>query len=286
MQDLVPGLTPIKEQLPQDATKQSSIDDDLGRVLQNKWVQWSTIKRYIEESWLVFLRSYNQQNETEAAALSKFHHHIYMGISRTKSNSAFSRISDLMFQSNALHWSIEPTPLPEDEANNPVNAEFIDAMTAKAEAMQKEIEDQLIDLRYEDNLKGAILEACILGTGCIKGIIPGVKTVESWHKGNITGEWDIKKTETPFPQMSHVSVFDCFPDPYANCVEDMSGHYERHVMNRVQFEELKLDPRFNKQKIDEILAQTDRGNHAPLWHETIRRNIAKITDSTAVQAER
>jgi hypothetical protein len=270
--------------------KPPSNDDLLGSLLTDKWTQWETNRHQVEIEWLEDLRAFNQQNEPDVEQISKFHSHIYIGQTRTKCNSAYSRLSDLMFQSNDPHWSIAPTPIPKDKANDPNNAPFLEAMKAKAEAMTTEISDQMLDLHYEDHLKAAILEGCIIGTGCVKGVIPGVKKVEKWAylSNPVSGvqEWDIEKTEIPTPVISSPSVFDVYPDPFATTIEDMSGCFERHILNRSQFSALRDDPRFKADKIKEILEQTDKGNHVATWHETQRRNIAKITNSTGADAER
>jgi hypothetical protein len=265
--------------------KTTSSDDNLGTTLQSKWNLWLTTRRFVEEEWLKDLRSFNQQNEPDQEQLSKFHSHIYIGLTRTKCMSAHSRITDIMFQSKDKHWGIEPTPIPESElATDPNAVAFMDEMTERAKKMETEIEDQLFELKYEEHVKSAILEACIIGTGCVKGVIPSVKKTEKWVFAN--GDWDIVKTETQAPLISSPSIFDIYPDPYANCVEDMSGLFERHVVNRNQLSELKEDERFDSVKIDEILRTTDKGNHVPLYHEVQRRNIANLQDSTAQAAER
>jgi hypothetical protein len=273
--DLIPQLN-TNPASQDDKAKTSSSDDQLGHMLTSKWDDWSTSRRSIEEDWLRDLRAFSQQNEPDVAQLSKFHNDIYIGLTRTKVMNGFSRVADLMFgQARDKHWTIEPTPIPENEAQD--NPDFVDAMKEKAEAMERQIEDQLIDLDYEEIVKQHLLEASILGTGCIKGIVPGVKTSEQWQK-NDDGEWDVVKTEVPFPQLSAPSIFNIYPDPYAVNFKDLSGIFERHVLNRQQFTELRDDPRFDQDKINEVLANADGGNHTSLYHETQRRTIASASN--------
>lgn len=268
--------------------------DTLGSMLHGKWAQWSDARRLIEEEWLKDLRAFNQQNEPEASKLSKYHAHIYIGLSRTKAMSAYARIVDIMFQSGDTHWGIEPTPVPASAIEiNPELGNLADEMARRAELMEDEIEDKMIDLDYEGHVKGAILEGCILGSGVVKGVIPGIKTEEKWDyveyiddEGMLVQDWDLAFKEIPSPQISSPSIFDIYPDPYASSVRDMSGIFERHLLNRQQFADLRDDPRFDSVKIDEILQQSDKGNHAPLYHETERRAIAKLQDATATVAER
>jgi hypothetical protein len=116
--------------------------DTLGSMLQSKWSQWSDARRLIEEEWLKDLRAFNQQNEQEAAKLSKYHSHIYIGLSRTKAMSAYARIVDVMFQSGEKHWGIEPTPVPSSELEqNPELENFVDEMWRRSKLMEDEIED-------------------------------------------------------------------------------------------------------------------------------------------------
>lgn len=289
MKDLVLELNQNPAvQEPQTKTTPYS-DDILGRMLQGTWDTWSIIRGPVEKEWLIDLRSVNQKNEPDVEQLSKFHSHIYMGLTRTKCMSAYGRVTDLMFQSEK-HWSIAPTPVPESEMKTEGIQDFIDDMKARAEAMELEIADRLLDMHYEDHLKAAILEACTIGTGCVKGVLPGVKKIEKWGfvPNAETGvpEWDVVKSEVPAPKMSSPTIFDVYPDPYATCVEDMSGVFERHVLNRMQFSELKDDSRFNAVKINEILAQTDNGNHVDIYHENERRNLANVQVATATSAAR
>lgn len=283
MLDLVLKLDPSPPVDPEDNKKQAHIDDLLGNMLQGKWQRWSDARRNQEQIWLEDLRAFNQQNDPGDEQLSKFHSHIYIGLTRTKVSGSYNRIEDLLFQSRK-HWGISPTPVPEAEKGDPSVQGFMDAMQKSAELMETEISDQLLDLKYDSKLKSCILEGAILGTGVLKGIIPGTRRIEKWGYTSApeTGVamWDLIKSEIPYPELSAPSIFDVFPDPYATCVEDMSGVFERHVINRAQFSELKDDPHFDEGKIKEILAQSETGNHVSLYHETERRNIASQIDTT------
>ena len=268
-----------------DEPKTTYQDDNLGQTLQARWVNWKTTRRQVEELWLEDLRAYSQQNEPDVEQLSKFHSHIYIGETRSRVNHAFDRLNDLIFSTQDKFWSIEPRPIPDDVANNPEGQAFIDKMQTRCELMSTKMEDQLEDLQFEEYLKQAIQELCILGTGCVKGIIPDVKKKDQWTFSS-EGEWTVVSQEYPFPGLSSPSIFDTYVDPYANRKEDMQGVYERHILNRQQFAALKDNPQFDSKKINEILVQSERGNHVAEWHETTRRNIAKITDTTATMSER
>jgi hypothetical protein len=284
---LIPTLNtdPTEDKGAGDVTTAS--DDVLGMMLQKKWTNWSTTRRRIEERWLEDLRTFSQQNEP-GEELSKFHGHIYIGQNRVKCNSAYARIVDLLFATNDEHWSIKPVPVTSRDESNPANFAAIEADKQVSEAMTVEVEAQMKDLKYDDYIKQALHEGSIIGTGCVKGIIPTTRFDESWQKTvgiDGTTTWELVKTEYPAPEMGAPSVFNVYPDPYATRKEDMSGVFERHSLNRQQFVDLKNDKRFDSTKIDEILRESSLGNHTALWHESIRRTIAEITDTTANMAE-
>lgn len=292
MKDLILGLdmTPpeLREDVEKAQAKKSHQDDMLGSELYSRWNSWQTSRRLIEEEWLIDLRAYNQQNEPDKAKLSKFHNDVYMGITRTKCMSAYARIVDILFQSKDKHWGIEPTPVPFDGVGQPKSEgmqAFLDEMRHRSELMETEIDDHLVEMEYEDHVKSAILEACILGTGVIKGVTPTVKSEMRWQILE-DGTWDVLLDEKPFPQMSSPSIFEVYPDPYATCHDEVSGVFERHVLTRSQFAALKEDPRFDEQKIRDILERTDKGNHTPVYHETERRTIAHIQESSITHSDR
>lgn len=284
MKGIIPSLERDTPQHERDEQTTTHFDDLLGASLQKKWDQWKVVRREIESRWLEDLRAYNQENDPDASKLSKFHSHIYIGRTRMKCDQALSQISNIMFNGRDDHWGIEPTPVPMDMANDPSSQGFIDEMKRRSDLMQTEMSDQLIDMGYEEILKAAIRQACVLGTGVIKGVIPSVKKIERW--GMMDAAWDVVSAEMPAPQIGWVDVFNIYPDPYAFNVADVSGVFERHVLNRAQFAALKDDARFDAEKIEEIIRTTDKGNHQPEWYETSQRALAKVTDTTGSQSER
>lgn len=280
MQNIIPSFT--TDRIEEDAPVTTHIDDALGIMLHSKWNNWSDARREVEAGWLQELRQFSQQSDADTPQTGTMHGHIYAGLTRTKCMSAFSRITDIMFQSKDKHWGIEPTPIPDTTFQAEEYQHLLDEMKRRAEGMEEEIEDKLLDMRYDAHVKAATFEGCVIGTGCVKGVIPGVKITEGWQKVN--GRWQVVKSESPTPEIAYVSVFDVYVDPYAIDEVDMTGVYERHIITRMQLSALRDDSRFDTVKINEILERMDYGNHVSLYHETERRAIAGITDTE--QSER
>ena len=124
---------------------------------------------------------------------------------------------------------------------------FSPAMVA-AKAMQKKIHDQLEESGANKHLRSTAFEMSLFGTGVIKGPFAIDKEYPNWGDD---GEYDpLFKT---VPQVSHVSVWNFYPDPDANNMDEAQFVIERHKMSRSQLRQLKKRPYFRSQVIDEAI---------------------------------
>ena len=137
--------------------------------------------------------------------------------------------------------------LKEGPASTPSSVEFSPAMVA-AKKMQKKIHDQLEESGANKNLRSSAFEMALFGTGIMKGPFATDKEYPKW---NDEGEYEpIFKT---VPQVSHVSVWDFYPDPDANNMDEVQYVIERHKMSRTQLRNLKKRPYFRDNVIDECI---------------------------------
>ena len=89
----------------------------------------------------------------------------------------------------------------------------------------------------------------LFGTGVMKGPFAVDKEYPNWSE---EGEYDpLIKT---IPQVSHVSVWNFYPDPDANNMDEAQYVIERHKMSRTQMRGLKKRPYFRSAVIDEAIA--------------------------------
>jgi hypothetical protein len=115
---------------------------------------------------------------------------------------------------------------------------FHPAMVA-AKKMEKKIHDQLQESGANTHLRSMAFEMALLGTGVMKGPFAVDKEYPNWGED---GEYDpIIKT---VPECSHVSVWDFYPDPEADSMQDAEYVVERHKMSRTQLRALKNRPYF------------------------------------------
>ena len=139
---------------------------------------------------------------------------------------------------------------------------FSPAMIA-AKKMQKKIQDQLEESSASKHLRSTAFEMALFGTGVMKGPFAVDKEYPNWNED---GEYDPKiKT---VPQVSHVSVWNFYPDPDANNMEEAQYVIERHKMSRTQMRGLKKRPFFRAAVIDEAISMGENYNKEH-WEEDL-----------------
>ena len=137
--------------------------------------------------------------------------------------------------------------LKEGPGKTPTAIAFSPAMIA-AKKMQKKIHDQLEESGANKHLRNSSFEMALFGTGVMKGPFAIDKEYPNWDDG---GNYDpLFKT---VPQVSHVSVWNFYPDPDANNMDEAQFVIERHKMSRTQLRNLKKRPYFRGQVIDEAI---------------------------------
>ena len=120
-----------------------------------------------------------------------------------------------------------------------------------ARRMEKLIHDQIEESNGSSEIRNALLESALLGTGVIKGPFNFNKTLNRWT--NEEGERQYKPLEVRVPRIEFVSLWDFFPDPSATNIDECEYIIHRHKMNRSQFRALKNLPYFDKDAIRECL---------------------------------
>ena len=131
----------------------------------------------------------------------------------------------------------------------PTSVTFSPAMIA-AKKMQKKIQDQLEESSASKHLRNTAFEMSLFGTGIMKGPFAVDKEYPSWD--DETGAYSpVFKT---MPQVSHVSVWNFYPDPDANNMDEAQFVIERHKLSRSQLRALKRRPYFRSSVIEEVIS--------------------------------
>jgi hypothetical protein len=145
----------------------------------------------------------------------------------------------------------EGTELLEGAHPSPQVPEMSPAKKA-ARNMQTLIHDQIEESGGSSELRNALLEAALFGTGIVKGPFNYNKTISRWTK-NEDGERTYSPLEVRVPRIEFVSIWDFFPDPAATSIDDCEYIIHRHKMNKSQLRSLARMPFFNKDAIRECL---------------------------------
>ena len=243
-------------------------------------------RRQDEERWLRAYRNYRGLYGPDVQFTEAEKSRVFIKVTKTKTLAAYGQIVDVLFAKNNFPLTVDPTELPdgvvdnvsfdpampkelqEDERGDPVSpygfngdgreipkgatsktleellnpelrdklepidnikkgvgttptsVTFSPAMIA-AKKMQKKIQDQLDESSASKHLRSTSFEMALFGTGVMKG---------------------------PF------AVWNFYPDPDANNIDEAQYVIERHKLSRSQMRNLKKRPYFRSTVIDEAIA--------------------------------
>jgi hypothetical protein len=136
---------------------------------------------------------------------------------------------------------------------NPAALEISPAQKA-ARRMEKLIHDQIDESKGSSEIRNALLESALLGTGIVKGPFNFNKKLHQWETGE-DGERTYNPLEVRVPRIEFVSCWDFYPDPSATSMEECEFIVHRHKMNRSQLRQLRNMPYFNEDAIRECIQQ-------------------------------
>ena len=137
--------------------------------------------------------------------------------------------------------------LKEGAGTTPTSVTFSPAMIA-AKSMEKKIHDQLQESGANKHLRSTAFEMALFGTGVMKGPFAVDKEYPNWND-----EGDYSPIFKTVPQVNHVSVWNFYPDPDANSMDEATYVIERHKMSRSQLRSLKRRPHFRDSVIEEAI---------------------------------
>ena len=131
-----------------------------------------------------------------------------------------------------------------------------------AKKMEKKILDQLEESNAKKQLRVAAFECSLFGTGIMKGPFALDKEYPSW-----TEEGEYSPTIKTVPQTSSVSLWNFYPDPDANNMDEAEYVIEKHKMSKNQLRSLKRRPYFRSNAIDVAISMGE--SYIKEWWEQI-----------------
>lgn len=132
--------------------------------------------------------------------------------------------------------------------------------------MQILIHDQIEESSGSSELRNALFESALFGTGIVKGPFNYNKTLNRWVTDE-EGERTYSPLDVRVPRLEFVSIWDFFPDPAATSIEECEYTIHRHRMNKSQLRALSKMPFFNKDAIRECLQMGPNYTEKDYEHE-------------------
>ena len=120
-----------------------------------------------------------------------------------------------------------------------------------ARRMEKLIHDQIEESNGSAEIRNALLESALLGTGIVKGPFNFNKKLHKWNSDG--DERNYEPLEVRVPRIEFVSCWDFYPDPSATNIEECEYIVHRHKMNKSQLRQLRHMPYFDKDAIRSCL---------------------------------
>ena len=145
----------------------------------------------------------------------------------------------------------EKDMLKEGPSLNPQILQISPAQEA-ARRIEKLIHDQIEESNGASEIRNALFESALFGTGIVKGPFNFNKTLHRWTEGDNNSR-DYSPISVRVPRLEFVSIWDFFPDPNATSISEAEYIFHRHRMNRTQLRGLSKMPYFNKEAIRECL---------------------------------
>ena len=121
-----------------------------------------------------------------------------------------------------------------------------------ARRMEKLIHDQIEESNGSSELRSALFECSLFGTGIIKGPFNFNKTLNRWDEDS-NGVRTYSPINVRVPRIEFVSIWDFFADPNATTMDEAEYIFHRHRLNRSQLRALGKMPYFDRDAIRECL---------------------------------
>lgn len=280
----------------------------------------------IERRWLDDIRQFHGKYEDKILKDLKNADKstIYINQTRTKTNAMEARLSDMLFPTDDRNWGIQPTPVPEltveaeesamraadakrKAAQNPEDPQMraladqfeqeskqiqerMDEARKRSRAMEEEIADHLKECRYSIQARDVIHDACVLGTGIMKGPVIDGKMRRTWNLVQVDGtdengqaittqEWQLEERDDNRPSFWRVDPWNFFPDMDARTMDDCDGVFERHLMNKKEVRALAKKRDFDKDALRRLLQEEPRTS-TPTYIADLRSITGAYNDST------
>ena len=197
-------------------------------------------RQMIETRWLADLRQYHGEYTADELDRMEGRSSVFVNITRNKTRAAVSRLADMLLPNDDRNYGIKPTPIPTTSVLVPEEQKQAakEGADDAARSMEEQIADDFEEARYYAQARDIIEDACIYGTGILKGPTIVNRTRQAWTTDPATGQSALEIQQEYRPAVERVDPWDFFPDMSAQHMEEAEFVFERKLINRKQLREL------------------------------------------------
>ncbi|GLP95294.1 portal protein [Paraferrimonas sedimenticola] len=278
--------------------------DALAMDLELKLSDTMTDRNLVEMRMVEDLRNYNGIYDPETLKAIKENDgcQAFIKLTKAKTNAGKAQLIDLLFPNDDKNWGIDPTPDPDlaamvedeetpfregdfqfkDQQGNIVSRSQVakrkQAMVDEAcDKMRQKIDDQLVETRYNAKSRRIIHDACVVGSGVVKGPVVLGKTDKVYLNTPEGFQQVLKHSFVPGCEV--VRPWDFFPDMSASTIEEAEFVFERRFLSRKQVRNLPRRRGFDRDRVKKLLAMTaQQTQHRSTYMDDIR-TLAGLSDT-------
>lgn len=266
-----------ERQAAEDEAKRRAALTTLGNRVLMELNQRKAARSEIEQRWHRDVRRYAGQYEArvlEAIKSRGFGSDAFVPLTSRVCNIVEARLTDMLFPTDERNFAITETPapelaevqalaaaLPQDREVQPgvqagqltVIAKEIRAQhRSAADAMQREVDDQLRESNYASVGRAVIRDAIIMGMGVIKGPTLQLRTRKVWAQVPSTQLWAMNIAQDTSPGVVRVDPWNFYPDTSCPDVRD-GAPIEAHYLRAKELRDYASLPGFFPDAIREVL---------------------------------
>jgi len=236
----------------------------LGGKLQNLAQEQVAKRQMVEQRWLEDLRQYHgeytadEKSRMQANGSSQ----VYVNITRNKTRAGQSRLADMLLPNDDRNWGIKPTPEPQMSAlgTDDDPEEQREKADDAARGMQRAIEDDFTEARYNSKMRDIIGDVAQLGTGIVKGPIVVNRQRRAWRRDPESGYPVLEIVDEFRAGLERVDPWDFFPDMSSASMEEAEFVFERKLLNKKQLRELANLPGVIDGQLRKVLEMDSEGH--------------------------
>lgn len=258
--------------------------DKVAADFLSQWEELRTAREPMDNAMLSDLRQYLSEYDDEELrvirAAREGASELYAGLTRTKVRTMDARVNDMALSTGKRNWSITATPVPELEGAPTaadVSPEEVEALQAelaaeaagRMEAMQREMEDHLVQDNYQAKFRRVTHHGHKYGWGILKGPLFTRSEHRKWVRqtendpetGMAIGQrWRMMSERRVQPHFEVVSPWDYYTDWSSFDPYDSDLQCQRHAYRKATLQRMAKRPGFFADAIANHLANAEEGD--------------------------